>query len=461
MATAPKLLTDEQLYQMTGSWEAAAAARDQQNRAANVYNDAQNLIKALGGAPPTQASAIAGVVDPTQVGQYVQDPNTGKYVALSAYSAGFDPNNPITQTYLGELASRGGQDTTSQVFSQLGGNQAQKDANAAAYAIELARLQEIDRQNALNATQGQPQGLLDTGKTATSGQVAKTYSPFETAAYTAYKSGDIAGVNRAVQEGKLTKAQVQSSFGLSDADMNWMANNAGVKFFTPTADTIVTGGTGGTVVGNKTYTADETALYNAYRSGDIATVNRLLAANKWTGADIKSKFGLTDADISWITNNAGGKFYSPIGTGTGTGTGVGVGTGVGGQTPTGQFRELFPSFAESKRLAGQMVAGRPTTEQIVSMINSNAARPVTVGGVNYSAPESAAFNAYRSGNMPEFNRLTQLNQLTAPNMQAKFGLTDADMSWITNNAGGVFYNPTGTQQAAPTSLNNVLSMISK
>jgi hypothetical protein len=93
------------------------------------------------------------------------------------------------------------------------------------------------------------------------------------------------------------------------------------------------------------------------------------------------------------------------------------------------------------------------------MINSNAARPVTVDGVNYSAPESAAFNAYRSGNMPEFNRLTQANRLTAPDMQAKFGLSDADMAYITNNAGGVFYNP--TRQTAAPSLNNVLSMIAK
>jgi hypothetical protein len=44
-------------------------------------------------------------------------------------------------------------------------------------------------------------------------------------------------------------------------------------------------------------------------------------------------------------------------------------------------------------------------------------------------------------------------------MQAKFGLTDADMSWITGQAGGVFYNPTA--QTATPSLNNVLSMISK
>ena len=398
MATAPKLLTDEQLFQMTGSWEAAAAARDQQNRAMNIYNDAQNLYKAVGGAPPTQASAIAGAVDPTQVGQYVQDPATGKYVALSAYSAGFDPNNPITQTYLGELASRGGQDTTSQVFSQLGGNQAQKDANAAAWATELARLQEIDRVNALNASKG----LLN--------------------------------------------------------------NNAGANNYAAGA---VVNADGSVKIGDKLYSASDAALYNAYRAGNVAEVNRLLAANKLTGADVKSKFGLTDADIAWITNNVGGKFYSPTGTGTGTDTGITgiINTIAGNQnkaaTPTGQFRELFPSFAESKRLAGQMVANRPTTESIISMINSNAARPVTIGDKTYTAPESAAFNAYRSGNMPEFNRLTQLNQLTAPAMQTKFGLSDADMAYITNNAGGVFYNPTGTQQTAPASLNNVLSMISK
>jgi hypothetical protein len=46
-------------------------------------------------------------------------------------------------------------------------------------------------------------------------------------------------------------------------------------------------------------------------------------------------------------------------------------------------------------------------------------------------------------------------------MQTKFGLSDADMAYITGERGGVFFNPTGTQQAAPTSLNNVLSMISK
>lgn len=458
---APKLLTDAQLFQMTGSWTEAARLRDQQNQAMAIYNDAQRLYTASGAAPATQASAVAGVVDPTQVGQYVQDPATGKYVALSSYSAGFDPNNPITQTYLGELAARGGQNSTSQAFINAGASQAQQDANASAWATELARLQEIDRQNALQAAQTAqqvqqtPTGLLDVGgrqaSEASQSQAAKVYSPAEVAAYNAYRAGDIAGVNRAVQAGNLTKAQVQSSFGLSDADMNWMANNAGVKFFTPTTTTVAGGTTGGTTVGNKTYTQAETDLYNAYRAGDIATVNRLLAANKWTGADIKSKFGLTDADISWITNNAGGKFYSPTGTVTETGTGTGTGTGVtGGQTPAGQFRELFPSFAESKRLATQAIAARPTTQSIVNMI-SNPQNP---------ALTSAWQAAEKSGNYGDVAGMLQ--NMPLGKVQSAYGLSNADMQYIMSRPeiATALSNSGMVATPAPT-LTNVLGMISK
>lgn len=152
--TPPAMLTDEQLYQKTGSWEAAAAARDQQNRALNIFNDAQRLATAVGATGPTQASAIPGVVDVTKPGQYVTDPATGNAVALSAYSPGFDPNNKVAQTYLGELAAKGGTDTTSQMFNQMGASQAQQDANASAWATEKARLDAIDAANAAKAPTG-------------------------------------------------------------------------------------------------------------------------------------------------------------------------------------------------------------------------------------------------------------------------------------------------------------------
>lgn len=205
-----------------------------------------------------------------------------------------------------------------------------------------------------------------------------------------------------------------------------------------------------------------TAYINAEKTGDYSVVGDLLKGI--TADQLKSTYNLNQADIDYIGSRTGiaGKLpanWSGMPVKQVGGTTAITGTPINQTAPVGQFRELFPSFAESKRLAGQMVANRPTTESIISMINSNAARPVTIGDKTYTAPESAAFNAYRSGNMPEFNRLTQANQLTAPAMQTKFGLSDADMAFITNNAGGVFYNPTG--QAATPSLNNVLSMISK
>jgi alkylated DNA repair dioxygenase AlkB len=396
--------------------------------------------------------------------QFITDPITGQVKSLTWTNPDFNPNDQLTLAMLGSSIGKG--DTNADSFFAANPSYVQKAKDA--WATEFSRLQAIDRQA----------GLLDT-PTAQTAQTAQTYTPAETALYNAYRSGDYAAANRAIQSGNLTSAQVQSKFGLSDADMAWMANNAGIKFYSPTTTTVTGTGTvtptanvvnadGSVTVGNKTYSAAEAALYNAYRAGNMAEFNRLTALNKFTLSDIQSKFGLTDADMNWIKNNAGGQFYSPTGTVIPTGiTGI-INTIAGNQNqvatqtaPVGQFRELFPSFAESKRLAGQVVANRPTTESIISMINSNAARPVTVGGIDYSAPEAALYNAYRAGNMPEFNRLTQANQLTAPNVQSKFGLTDADMSWITNNAGGVFYNPTGTQQVAPPSLNNVLSMISK
>ena len=61
--TPPAMLTDEQLYQKTGSWEAAAAERDNQNRALNIYNDAQRLSAAV--APPAaNANANANAAAP-------------------------------------------------------------------------------------------------------------------------------------------------------------------------------------------------------------------------------------------------------------------------------------------------------------------------------------------------------------------------------------------------------------
>lgn len=301
--------------------------------------------------------------------QSVENPVTGETSMLTRYNPDFNPNDPYTLAMLGSQMGTG--DTNATAFFAENPSYVQKATDA--WNTEKARLAEIDRVNALNASKG----LLN--------------------------------------------------------------NNVG-----------------GTVVGDKTYTADETALYNAYRSGNIAEVNRLLAANKLTGADVKSTFGLTDADIAWITNNAGGKFYSPTGTGTVTPTGITgvINTIAGNQnqaaTPTGQFRELFPSFAESKRLAGEMVANRPTTQSIVNMI-SNPQTP---------ALTTAWQNAEKTGQYGDVANM--IKGMPIGKIQSAYGLSNADMQYIMSRPEiATALSNTGTTTTAAPSLNNVLSMISK
>lgn len=124
-----------------GSWNAA----DYAARRVAGQVDTQAQVDAARAAARAELMAAPG--------QYVTDAS-GRQVSLTAYKPDFDPNNITTQIGLGELAAAGGQDSTSSLFNQTA-TPAQLAANAAAWATEKARLEEIDRQAALQA-----QGLL-------------------------------------------------------------------------------------------------------------------------------------------------------------------------------------------------------------------------------------------------------------------------------------------------------------
>jgi hypothetical protein len=118
-----------------GSWN----AQDYMARRVAGQVDTQAQVDAARAAARAELMAAPG--------QYVTDAS-GRQVSLTAYKPDFDPNNITTQTYLGELAAAGGQDSTSSLFNQTV-TPAQLAANAAAWATEKARLEEIDRQAAL------------------------------------------------------------------------------------------------------------------------------------------------------------------------------------------------------------------------------------------------------------------------------------------------------------------------
>jgi len=48
-------------------------------------------------------------------------------------------------------------------------------------------------------------------------------------------------------------------------------------------------------------------------------------------------------------------------------------------TPVGQFRELFPAFSESKRLAGEMVTNRPSLASIITMLQGQGQQTPVAG----------------------------------------------------------------------------------
>jgi len=129
-------------------------------------------------------------------------------------------------------------------------------------------------------------------------------------------------------------------------------------------------------------------------------------------------------------------------------------------TTVGQFRELFPSFGESKRLAQGLINERPTTQSIVNMIQGANANPTFRPAATTALP-TGLMDAWKlaetSGNYGDV--ANRLKGFTVNDLRAG-GASDADIAYITSRPqiAGMF--PTATTTATP-SLNNVLSMIGK
>jgi hypothetical protein len=126
-----------------------------------------------------------------------------------------------------------------------------------------------------------------------------------------------------------------------------------------------------------------------------------------------------------------------------------------------QLRELFPSFAESKRLASEMVANRPSTSSIINMIQGGSAvatptnKPVTTTNApaNLMDAWKAAESSGNYGNVANLLKGLNVNDLR------NYGASPADIAYITSRPqiAGMF----PTAASGSPSLNNVLSMIGK
>jgi hypothetical protein len=196
-----------------------------------------------------------------------------------------------------------------------------------------------------------------------------------------------------------------------------------------------------------------TAWINAEKTGNYAGIADLL---KGISADqLKSTYNLGQNDINYIASRNGiagllpanwaGMPIKQVGTGT-----VVAGTPTQQAAPVGQFRELFPSFAESKRLATQTIAARPTTQSIVNMI-SNPQNP---------ALTSAWQTAEKTGNYGDVAGMLQ--NMPLGKVQSAYGLSNADMQYIMSRPEiATALSKSGMVATPAPTLTNVLGMISK
>lgn len=118
---APQVLSDEQLFQLTGSWEAAAALRDEQNRALNEYNWSQQQQSAPAGGGMLSGNILAGAswnsLNDTLANQLTEA--TGQQT--SNYAVG-GATTADTLNQLNTFISGGGTfDPNATVFLQTGG----------------------------------------------------------------------------------------------------------------------------------------------------------------------------------------------------------------------------------------------------------------------------------------------------------------------------------------------------
>jgi hypothetical protein len=129
-------------------------------------------------------------------------------------------------------------------------------------------------------------------------------------------------LNAIIAANNVTADEIKTRFNLSDKDISFIDNSAGVNYAAPVKDT---GGiTSVLSPTGEAYSASDTAMYNAFKAGDYNLLNGLMATYSVTPAYIKTKFGLSDADINYITGQ-GGKFSATgpaviKNTGTGTST---------------------------------------------------------------------------------------------------------------------------------------------
>ena len=103
------------------------------------------------------------------------------------------------------------------------------------------------------------------------------YQPWEQTIDQSFRAGDMAATQDAINRNQITADAAKDQFDLNDDDINWLINSQGYQFYDPYSD-----------------------IEAAYKAGDYSTVNSLKGQYGIGINDLQSRFGLNEADLSWL-----------------------------------------------------------------------------------------------------------------------------------------------------------------
>ena len=379
-----------------GSWN----AQDYIARSVPGKPDTQAQVDAANAANPYSAQNMAKV-DITRPGQYVQDEG-GNYVALSPNVAGYDASNPTALTYLGELRARGGNDTTTQQFNATA-TPAQKAEADRLWSIEKARLEEIDRQNALKA---QGQTSADQGKTMDSATKANP---------SALPKGFLEGITAIPN---VTDQQIVTAMKTANVSPKNLADGLGIN------EGEVVARVAGTVPNGQTVQLGDTIIQPKYRvtgSGETEEIGPIENVYSYRVSDNKAGGGYTQ--------------YKPDGTVERVGTQMKV-------SPTKDFLKFvlgatalfggaaLAGFGPQIQAANFTAAEIATTGLSTSEIAALTAQDLAIGGTTGAITTN-------TGLLTAAGATTAATTLTAAELAtaAKLGLTATQFANLLSSGG--------------------------
>jgi hypothetical protein len=376
-------------FNAQGQWDAADYIA---NRVPGTV-DTQAQVDAANAARAIEQAANEKFSRENQIQHSVLDEATGQRVQLNPYHPDFNPNNPITLAALGQKVLSG--DTAASNFFLL--NPQYRPLADAAWAAEKARLNEIDRVNALTAGT-QPTGLL-------TGQVDQGVNRGADAQGKAQKSASPSTVPKGFIESltaipNITDEKIVAAMKLAKVSPKNLADALGISEGEVAARVAATVSYGQSVTLGDTVIAPQYRVTGSGETQEIGAIENVYTSKVGSNGAPGTKqqqYAPTGEFLGTVTNQKVGSFFGGLVEafsdpvvltallGGAAASGVFSGLGVGaGTTALGTGTGLTAGSSLSGLTAGSTLSGLTTGAGALTGANTllgGAALGTTLGGL--------------------------------------------------------------------------------